>query len=306
MTTVSHAVERFLEMMSAERGASGHTLDAYRRDLADAAAVIKIDLADAAEDDLTVYFADLAQRGLSAATAARRRASLRQFYRFLLSEGMRADDPSRRIAAPRTGRSLPRVLEADVLDQLLVACSGADTASLRLRAIVELLYGAGLRVSELVDLKVQTLMSATDHMVVRGKGGRERIAPLNPATRAAVGAYLDVRTLNKTDAASPWLFPSRGASGRLTRRRVGQMLNDLALKAGLDPQHVHPHALRHSFATHLLDGGADVRVVQVLLGHADIATTEIYTHVSQSRLKSVMEQHHPLAQGPKRGRKSTS
>lgn len=286
------AIDRFLDALSAERGASQHTLSAYGRDLADAAAFLApLPLAQAAIDDFARYFADLAERGMAASTAARRRAALRQFFRFLQTEGIRADDPTRRIAHPKQGRPLPKTVDGSALDALFAALAPGDH---RLRLMLELLYGAGLRVSELTDLTFAQMVNASDHLVITGKGGRQRLVPLNDRCRAAFDAFRP----HRAPADSVWLFPSRGASGRLTRRRIGQMLDDLALKAGLDPQQIHPHALRHAFATHLLDGGADLRIVQTLLGHADITTTEVYTHVSAARLRAVVESHHPLSDLP--------
>jgi integrase/recombinase XerD len=288
------AIDRFLDALSAERGASPHTLSAYGRDLADAAGFLApTPLAEASIDDFDRYFADLAVRGMAPATAARRRAALRQFFRFLQTEGVRTDDPTRRIAHPKQGRSLPHTVDGPALDALFAAIAPTDH---RLRLMVELLYGAGLRVSELTDLTFAQMVNASDHLVITGKGGRQRLVPLNDRCRAAFDAFRP----HRTPPDSAWLFPSRGVSQRLTRRRVGQMLDDLALHAGIDPRQIHPHALRHAFATHLLDGGADLRVVQTLLGHADITTTEVYTHVSAARLRAVVETHHPLSDLPTR------
>lgn len=292
--------EAFLEMMAVERAAARNTLTAYSRDLADAAGFLAgkgRDLADAAAEDVEAYFADLAARGLSAATAARRRAAVRQFYRFVLGEGWRQDDPSRRIDAPKKGRPLPKVLAPEEVAGLIAAAAARDGAQgLRLACMVELLYASGLRVSELVGLPLAAVARDPAYLIVRGKGGKERLAPLNAAARTAVKAYLEVRGgfLPKGDGANPWLFPSRGKGRRLTARRLAQMLDEAALAAGVDPAKVSPHVLRHAFATHLLEGGADLRVVQTLLGHADIATTQIYTHVAGERLREVVETKHPL------------
>lgn len=296
--------EAFLEMMAAERAAAANTLTAYGRDLADAGnflAARRGDLSTASAEDIEAYFADLGVRGLAAATAARRRAAVRQFYRFVLGEGWRADDPSRRVDAPRRGRSLPRVLSRGEVDALIAAAGARDgPAGLRLGAMVELLYASGLRVSELVGLPVIAVARDPAYLMVKGKGGKERLAPLNAPARAALKAYLPVRPcfFAKGAKESPWLFASRGRSGRLTARRFGQLLGEAALAAGIDPAKVSPHVLRHAFATHLLEGGADLRVVQTLLGHADIATTQIYTHLAQDRLREVVETKHPLARRP--------
>ncbi|WP_374472363.1 site-specific tyrosine recombinase XerD [Phenylobacterium sp.] len=293
--------EAFLEMMAVERAAAKNTLAAYARDLADASGFLTRrgrDLAAASAEDVEAYFADLGVRGLSPATAARRRAAVRQFYRFVLGEGWRTDDPSRRVEAPKKGRSLPKVLSREEMDRLIAAAAARDgRQGLRLGCMVELAYASGLRISELTGLTLAALARDPACLIVRGKGGKERLAPLNETARAAVKAYLDVRPqfLPKGDKANPWLFPSRGKGGRLTPRRFAQLLDEAAADAGIDPARVSPHVLRHAFATHLLEGGADLRVVQKLLGHADIATTQIYTHVAGDRLAQVVATKHPLA-----------
>jgi len=293
-------IEAFLEMMSAERGAARNTLSAYAKDLADADAFLRTrgaDLASAHEVEIEAYFQDLGRRGLASATAARRRAAVRQFYRFALGEGWRADDPSRKIDAPRKSRPLPKVLSGEEVERLLAAAAAREgAAGTRLVCMVELLYASGLRVSELLALPLAAVARDPAFLIVRGKGGKERLAPLNGSARTAVRAYLEVRGGFAPDgAANPWLFPSRGKGGRLTARRLDQLLRETAVAAGLDPANVSAHVLRHAFATHLLNGGADLRVVQTLLGHADIATTQIYTHVADERLREVMNQSHPLA-----------
>ena len=294
-------VEAFLEMMSVERSAAANTLTAYARDLADAQgflAGLGVDLSDASPEAVEAYFADIARRGLSPSTAARRRAAMRQFYRFVLAEGWRADDPSRRVDAPGRGRPLPKILTGDEVGALIAAAASKDGAQgLRLACMVELLYASGLRISELLALPVAALARDPAYIIVKGKGGKERLAPLNAAARQAVQAYLPARPgfFPKAVKDSPWLFPSRGQGGRLTRRRFSQLLQEAAIVAGIEPAMVSPHVLRHAFATHLLEGGADLRAVQTLLGHADIATTQIYTHVAQDRLREVVERGHPLA-----------
>ncbi len=293
-------IEAFLEMMAVERDASPHTLAAYGRDLADAETWLNDagGLVNAPQETLEAWFADLSRRGLSAATAARRRASVRQFYRFALGEGWRADDPSRRLDAPKQGRSLPKTLSRDEIEALLIAAGAVDsTAGLRLIALVEMAYASGLRVSELLALKVEAVRRDPAYLIVRGKGGKERLAPLNMPAREAIKAWLNARDAarkpNTPDSA--WLFPSHGKSGHLTPRRFAQLLDQAAITAGIDPTRVSPHVLRHAFATHLLEGGADLRVVQTLLGHADISTTQIYTHVAVDRLSQVVHANHPLA-----------
>ncbi len=293
-------IEAFLEMMAAERDASPHTLAAYGRDLADAETWLGDagGLMAAPQEALEAWFADLSRRGLSAATAARRRASVRQFYRFALGEGWRTDDPSRRLDAPKQGRSLPKTLSRDEIEALLAAAGAADSAAgLRLIALVEMAYASGLRVSELLALRVEAVRRDPAYLIVRGKGGKERLAPLNTAAREAIKAWLDARDAVRKPGApdSVWLFPSHGKSGHLTPRRFAQLLDQAAVSAGIDPARVSPHVLRHAFATHLLEGGADLRVVQTLLGHADIATTQIYTHVAGDRLRQGVETKHPLS-----------
>ena len=290
-------------MLAAERGAARLTIAAYRADLGDfatflAAAGTPVEGADAAA--LRGYLGALDRAGLAARTAARRLSALRQFHRFLFAEGVRRDDPTAGLDAPRLGRPLPKVLgEYEILRLIAAACAEGDAAPAAERArrvaIVELLYATGLRISELVALPLQRLR-AERFLMVRGKGGKERIVPLSEPARAALEAYLALRPrFLAGGAASPFLFPSRGASGHLTRRRCGQLLKELALAAGLDPDAVSPHVLRHAFASHLLDHGADLRSVQQMLGHADIATTQIYTHVQSERLRALVETHHPLA-----------
>ena len=294
-------IEAFLEMMAVERAAARNTLTAYAKDLADAQAHLAglgCDLADARAEDIEAYFLRLGERGLSPATAARRRASVRGLYRFALGEGWRADDPSRRVDAPKQRRTLPKVLSRDEVDAIIAAAGARDGAGgLRLGCMVELLYASGLRISELLGLTLAAVARDPAYLIVKGKGGKERLAPLNPAARAAVKAYLPVRVqfLPKGVKDSPWLFVSRAGGGQLTRRRFSQMLGEAAILAGVDPAKVSPHVLRHAFATHLLDGGADLRAVQKMLGHADIATTQIYTHVTADRLRAVVEKGHPLA-----------
>ncbi|MDX2239031.1 MAG: site-specific tyrosine recombinase XerD [Hyphomonadaceae bacterium] len=301
---MSPRVEAFLEMLSAERGARPNTLDAYRRDLADARGAIGADLSDASAEDVSGYVAGLAQRNLSPATAARRISALRQFYRFLLSEGDRQDDPTAHLAPPAKRRKLPKTLSADDAARLIDAAARIDGAvGVRDRALLELLYGGGFRVSELTALPLKAAPKPGQaHMTIVGKGGRERIIALGAPALEALQAYLLTRahflpkTAAKRDKADRWLFPSpTSRDGKLTRRRVQQILAAAARTAGMNPKHVSPHVLRHAFATHLVDGGADLRTVQKLLGHADIATTEIYTHVSQARLRDVMQRAHPLA-----------
>ncbi len=299
---ISRHVEAFLEMLAAERGAASNTLDAYRRDLQDFAAFLaKRGLSPESGDagHLRSYLAGLARAGRSARTAARRLAALRQFHRFLVAEGVRADDPSATADSPRQGRRLPKVLDAAEVALLLAAARRRDgPEAIRFAAMVELLYAGGLRVTELVALPL-TAARAGRFMVLRGKGGKERMVPLGEDARRALEGYLAIRAdFLREGETSSWLFPSRGEEGHLTRRRVGQMLKELAASCGMDPRRLSPHVLRHAFATHLLEGGADLRSVQRMLGHADIATTQIYTHVAGDRLKALVGRHHPLARRP--------
>ncbi|NWG53585.1 MAG: tyrosine recombinase [Hydrogenophilaceae bacterium] len=307
MTTpgISQArVEAFLEMLSAERGARKNTLDAYRRDLEDAAAEIAAPLAQAGPEALEAYVQGLARRKLKAATVRRRLSALRQFYRFLLEEGDRTDDPTARLRAPKGSRALPKTLASEDVARLIEGVGEArDATALRDRALIELLYGGGFRVTELVSLPVKAAPKpGQQHMIITGKGGRERMVVLGEPALAALADYLAAResflpkSPQKRERADKWLFPSPTAKdGKLTRRRVAQILAQAARIAGLNPKRVSPHVLRHAFATHLVEGGADLRTVQTLLGHADISTTQIYTHVAQERLQQIVEQTHPLA-----------
>ncbi|UFN48205.1 tyrosine recombinase [Roseomonas sp. OT10] len=287
-------LEAFLEMLAAERGAARNTLAAYQSDLEDLAAHARArgeTLAGAGEATLRSYLGGLTAAGLSPRTAARRLSALRQYYRFLAREGRRADDPSEGLDTPRLPRSLPRALREEEVARLIESAATLPRRGPLAAAICELLYGSGLRASELVTLPVSALNDQAPLVVVRGKGGKERLVPIGPRARAALRA---ARTEAKPGA-SRWLFPSHGASGHLTRQALNAMLHDAALAAGLEPGRVSPHVLRHSFASHLLARGADLRSLQLLLGHADIATTQIYTKVMEERLRAVVEAHHPLA-----------
>jgi integrase/recombinase XerD len=296
-------IEAFLEMLSAERGARANTLAAYKRDLADAREHVRGALVDARAEAIEAYVAGLSRRGLAPATSRRRISALKQFYRFLLAESVRGDDPTARLDPPRRARSLPKTLSSDEVARLIEAAESA-----RDRALIELLYGAGLRVSELVELPLRAAPKpGQPHMIIEGKGGKERMVVLGGPALAALDAHLAARqgALPKEEMkrarAQRWLFPSAtAADGKLTRRRVAQILETAAAKAGIDPARVSPHVLRHAFATHLLEGGADLRTVQALLGHADIATTQIYTHVADARLTTLVQTKHPLARKPKR------
>jgi integrase/recombinase XerD len=297
-------------MMGAERGAGAHTLAAYRRDLLDFAGHLSgkgADPAGASREQLRDFLTGLSSAGLAASTQARKLSALRQFYGFLYTEGMRGDDPTQTIAAPRARRPLPKVLSGDDLEAMLrVAAQDTSPKGLRLTLILEMLYGGGLRVSELAGMSLAAVRSKENFIRVTGKGNKERLSPISPAARAALDAYLKVRDgfVPKHDKNNRYLFASRSAEGFLTRRRFHQLLKAVALRAGLDPAKVSPHVLRHAFATHLVEGGADLRSVQTLLGHADIATTQIYTHVARDHLSRVMRAAHPLGR-PKASKDSS-
>jgi integrase/recombinase XerD len=295
---LSHHAEAFLEMLAAERGAARLTLAAYRGDLVDAMRFLgATPLENASTEDLRRYFARLARARMQPRSAARRLSALRQFYKFLVTDGRRRDDPSAALDPPRLGRPLPKLVSESEAEALIAAAEGRGGADgARLVCLLELLYGGGLRVSELVSLPLAAARGAQRFVVVSGKGGKERLVPLGERARAALAAYLKQRGAFLAGGASArFLFPSRGASGHLTRRRCGQLLKELALEAGIDPRRLSPHVLRHAFATHLLDHGADLRSVQEMLGHADIATTQIYTYVAGERLSRLVSEHHPLA-----------
>jgi integrase/recombinase XerD len=297
------AIEAFLDMMSAERGASVNTLSAYRRDLLDLAASLAkrgATLHSATRDDLKRHLASLSASGAAGSSQARKLSAMRQYYAFLYSEGRRKDDPTNAIEAPRRARTLPKIISRKDVDDLTNAANeDKSPEGLRLVCIVELLYASGLRVSELVSLPLAAARNREGFLLVRGKGQKERLAPLNAAACEAIKDYLDVRAeflpAGVRGAANRFLFASRGADGYLTRRRCHQLLKGLALKAGIDPAKLSPHVLRHAFATHLVEGGADLRSVQTMLGHADIATTQIYTHVANERLQAVVASAHPLS-----------
>jgi integrase/recombinase XerD len=301
-------VEAFLEMLVAERGAAANTVEAYDRDLGDFVAFLErsgVGAIAAETQTIRQYLAGLSRQGLSARTAARRLSAIRQFHRFLLTEGRRDDDPCASIDSPSQGRTLPKLLSEEEVESLLTAArSKTGPEGLRLVALLELLYATGLRVSELVGLPAAALGRDPRFLIVRGKGDKERMVPLGEEAHRALLAYRKVRErfIPKKGAkdAGKWLFPSRGGRGHLTRQRFGDMLKGLAAEAGLAAERVSPHVLRHCFATHLLDHGADLRSVQQMLGHADISTTQIYTHVLAERLKALVHDHHPLSRGRRR------
>lgn len=304
--TSRYLVEDFLVMMQAERSASKHTLDAYRRDLDQFFDFVEKKGEDArtiAQTTIEEFLTGLTtHEGLSAATTARKLSSIRHFFKFLMGERIREDNPATYIDGPRKKKALPGTLSEDEVSRLIECASLHDTPEgIRLHALLQILYASGLRVSELVGLKLSSIQvtqregGTGAYLMVKGKGGKERLVPLHEEAIRAIYGYLKVRREFEEGAESTWMFPSHGASGHLTRQRFGQMLKSLALKSGIDPEKVHPHTLRHSFASHLLAGGADLRVVQELLGHADISTTQIYTHVLREHLEELVHTHHPLA-----------
>ena len=310
-TSDARLTSLFLDMIAAEQGAGANTIDAYRGDLEDLSAFIGgkgLSFTGVETQALRDYLEDLDERGFKSTSVARRLSALRHLFRFLLNERIRADDPAAILSGPKRGRSLPKVLSiADVDAMLTKAKALAETdapplqrmRAARLYCLLEVLYATGLRVSELVSLPVSAARRDARMIVVRGKGNKERLVPLNQSSKEAMTAYLAALDARRSDnaknaAASKWLFPSSGESGHLTRQHFARDLKDLALAAGIQPRLVSPHVLRHAFASHLLHNGADLRIVQTLLGHTDISTTQIYTHVVEERLKSLVRDLHPL------------
>ncbi len=304
-------VERFLEMLSAERGHSANTLDAYSRDLANFSSFIhKRDraLERATADDVTNFIALMVEEGLAASSRARRLSALKQFFRFLVADGIRADDPAAMVGGPKREAALPKTLTVDEVDLLLAAArrkvdesrNGQRAKALRLYCLLEILYATGMRVSELVALPRSALIGDERTLTIKGKGGRQRMVPLNPAAQDVLVLFLrerDAATASEHgNGGSPWLFPSWGQQGHLTRQRLAQELKLLAHQAAIDPSRVSPHVLRHAFASHMLERGADLRALQKLLGHADISTTQVYTHLREGHLRRIVHEHHPLSE----------
>jgi integrase/recombinase XerD len=297
-------IEAFLEMMSVERGAADNTLASYRRDLEEASAAIKGGLANAASADLRAYLGDMAEQGFAASSQARKLSALRQFFKFLYAENLRPDDPTGTLDSPRKDRPLPktmaeaetgRLLDRAALEAAEAAKDGDAAAAKRMHALVEVLYATGLRVSELVSLPVTVALRDDRFFVVRGKGNKERMVPLSSKAREAMRGWLAARNADPRLKDSPYLFPSHAENGHLPRQVFARDLKGLAARAGISSAKVSPHVLRHAFASHLLQNGADLRAVQQLLGHADISTTQIYTHVLEERLVRLVNDHHPLA-----------
>ena len=307
-------INLFLDMLAAEQGAGDNTLQAYRRDLEDFSEFLarsQQSFATAQTDKLRDYLSDLDTRGFKSSSVARRLSAIRHLFRFLLNERIRSDDPAAILSGPKRGRGLPKVLSISDVDRMLTrakeltqaaeASSSQRLRAIRLYCLLEVLYATGLRVSELVSLPRSAARNEARMIAVRGKGNKERLVPLNDASRQAMSDYLAATEATKSGkskgaAVSKWLFPSFGESGHLTRQHFARDLKELAAAAGLAPRLVSPHVLRHAFASHLLHNGADLRIVQTLLGHTDISTTQIYTHVVEERLKSLVRDLHPLAE----------
>jgi len=317
----SHArpqvVERFLEMLSAERGASVNTLDAYARDLMSFGSFVHRrdrSLEQATTDDIRGFIGHMVEEGLAASSRARRLSAIKQFYRFLVTDRVRSDDPATTVGGPKREAALPKTLSVDEIDLLLQAArrrvndsrNGQRLKALRLYCLLEILYSTGMRVSELVALPRSALVGDERTLTIKGKGGRQRVALLNLAAQEALGLYLNERDTAASGghdaegfavgAASPWLFPSWGQQGHLTRQRLAQELKLLANQAGIETARVSPHVLRHAFASHMLERGADLRSVQKLLGHADISTTQVYTHILEGKLRQIVHENHPLSE----------
>ena len=302
--------QAFLEMLLVERAASTNSTDSYRRDLEGLAEFLRprnLSFEKASRHDIEDYLKDLHKRSYASRTVARKLSCFRQFFRFLYQENIRSDDPAALIDSPRKGSALPKVMSTEAVDTLLKAVHKGNTPdTVRMAAMLELLYASGLRVSELVSLKLAALVHGdmkklptksdiAEYLIIKGKGGKERFVPLNSSAQQAVANYIEIRPhFMPENTTSPWLFPSASKDGYLTRQRFGQMLKTLSVEAGLDHRRISPHTLRHSFATHLLGGGADLRVIQELLGHSDISTTQVYTHVQNEPLAKLVNAHHPL------------
>lgn len=308
-------MEAFLEMMSAERGAAINTLQSYERDLDDLHSFLSersVRLTEAGSNDLGAYLSGLSRQGFKPSSQARRLSAMRQFYKFLYSEGLRTDDPTGILDAPKKGRPLPKTMGIEEVTRLLTqaekeaAEDGPDQLQrLRMLVLLELLYATGMRVSELVTLPAKVLDQEGRFLMIRGKGNKERLVPLSQSAIAALKTYGKLQTQVAASAKqpapeSPWLFPAASKQGYLPRQVFARDLKDLAIRAGLTPSLISPHVMRHAFASHLLANGADLRAVQELLGHSDISTTQIYTHVLEERLHQLVQTHHPLA---KQGKK---
>ena len=293
-------VEQFLEMLIAERGASSNTCTSYLNDITNFDKFLSgadTTLEDATTDDVRRYLRHRSEVGANNPTISRNLSVLRQFFKFLQSENVRLDNPALNVDGPKVSRTLPKVISEDDVEALLKAAHKLKTAEgIRLTCLLEIAYASGLRVTELVSLPTDALNLTSETLLISGKGGKERLVPLTSSAMNAIAAYERVRTdFLKGNNTSKFLFPSRSKQGYLTRRRLGQLLKELAIQAGLDPTIISPHILRHAFASHLLNRGADLRSLQKMLGHSDISTTQIYTHVQKERLHAVISSYHPMA-----------
>jgi integrase/recombinase XerD len=303
--SASHHIEAFLEMMSGERAASAHTLAAYLRDLTELHDFLTqhhINPLTATSDELRLYVTHLHSMKFASRTIARKLSSLKQFYLFLYSDEVRADNPAKHLDMPRLGSTIPQILSEEEIGQLLAAAAQDESYNgVMIATMLEILYASGLRISELVELEFSALKKDGDqfkpYLTVKGKGSKERLVPLNQHAITLLVRYVPLRAtyLKNQEKSSLWLFPYSSKEGHIPRQRFGQFLKSIAQAAGLDPERVSPHVLRHSFASHLLHHGADLRVIQELLGHSDIRTTQIYTHVQDEKLKALVLEHHPLA-----------
>ncbi len=301
-----HYFDAFFDMMSAERGAAANTIAAYRRDLKAFQAFLtkkNIKAYQATQDDVSAYISDMHTRHFAASSVGRHLSAIRHFYKFLISEDICADDPTQHITRPKKAHPLPKTLSHAQIDALFAALAALPATTkaeqktkLRMTCLVELLYATGIRVSELVSLPRGAYDGKQEMLLVKGKGGRERIVPLSDAACRALQAWIKIRDADKTMRHAPFLFPGREIKSHLTRQRFWQLLKALAQKANIDERHISPHIIRHAFATHLVEGGADLRAVQQLLGHADISTTQIYTHILETRKRTLLEKYHPMAQ----------
>ncbi|MEH6546237.1 MAG: site-specific tyrosine recombinase XerD [Sneathiella sp.] len=294
-----HLIEGFLEMLLTERGAAANTIDGYRRDMEEFNRFVSkkgTDLTSCGPSEIQDYLKSLDAAGLMNSTQARRLSAIKQFFSYMLGDEFRSDDPSMNIDSPRGQRRLPKYLSEEEVGRLLSATEGTKPDKLRMASLLQLLYATGLRATELVTLPFPALRDQDRFLIIRGKGNKERLVPVNQSAKTALQYYLEIRHCFLADEKhSKWLYPSRGEFGHLTRQRFGQLLKELAFEANIDPKKVSPHVLRHAFASHLLANGADLRSLQKMLGHSDISTTQIYTHVLQKRLMEVVTTHHPLA-----------
>jgi len=301
-------IDSFIEMMEAEKGASQNTIESYKRDLNELFHFLKnrkVDIEKADTSDIRGFFEQQANFTHSPSTIARKLSSIKQFYKFLMNDAVISKNPALVIDAPKLAKKIPKYLNIDEVDTLLATAHNDKSAEgMRLTALLETLYASGMRVTELVALQMNNLQmmfegkkaSLRNYLIIKGKGNKERLVPLSPSAINALEEYINIRDMFTNDKFNNWLFPSSAKQGYLTRQRLHQLLKQLAIDSGIDPDKVSPHVLRHSFASHLLNGGANLKVVQELLGHSDISTTQIYTHILNQRLKDIVNENHPLAE----------